>query len=136
MHSLALDPNSDDLRDLMKSLDPAAELPTKRPCFVVTAASGDASSFEVRTLSRFRDQYLLGNPLGESVVHQYYRYGPYAARLIASVEAMRIAVRFALQPVVFWAWLSLHPSVLLIAILLGWVVIRGTSIRLGRPRMR
>lgn len=59
MHSLALDPNSDDLRDLMRSLDPAAELPTKRPCFVVTAASGDANSFEVRTLSRFRDQYLL-----------------------------------------------------------------------------
>jgi hypothetical protein len=105
MRSLALDPNSDDLRELMQALDPAAKLPIKRPCFVVTAASGDAGSFEVRTLSKFREKYLCGNPLGKSVMRQYYRYGPGAARQIASVEILRIATRLVLQPVVILAWL-------------------------------
>lgn len=108
MRSLALDPNSDDLREIMKTLDPSVELPVKRPCFVMTAASGDAGSFEVRTLSRFRDRYLLGHPLGEALVRQYYEFGPRVAHRIASAETLRIATRFSLQPVVAVAWILLQ----------------------------
>jgi uncharacterized RDD family membrane protein YckC len=112
MRTLQLDPNDDALREAMLSLDPTAQLPAKRICFVVTAVSGDAGSFEVETLSRFRDRYLLHDRWGELLVTEYYRFGPHAARPIASMSAARIVARLALQPIVVWAWLLLHPAIL------------------------
>ncbi|MBZ5621726.1 MAG: RDD family protein [Acidobacteriia bacterium] len=132
MRVLSLDPNDDGLRNAVLSLDPTANLPAKRLCFVVTAASGDAGSFEVQTLSRFRDQYLMHDRWGTLLVREYYRLSPHAARPIASMGAARITVRLALQPIVVWAWLLLHPPILLGLATAGLIALVAPRLRTRR----
>ena len=51
-------------------------------------------------LRRFRDRYLLTNPLGQAAVASYYTMSPSLASLIAKHEPLRQAARVALTPVV------------------------------------
>jgi len=113
LRSLSLNPNNDYLREAIKRLDPSVDLPSKRPCFVVTATSGDANSFEVRTLSEFRDRLLLRNSLGKYAVRLYEKYGPRAARLVVSLGPLKPVVHLVLQYVAVWAWLILKALALI-----------------------
>lgn len=69
-------------------------------CFIATAAYGSPMADEVESLRRFRDDYLLTNPLGRAFVRAYYEYGPFAADAIRDNELARAIARTALRPLV------------------------------------
>jgi hypothetical protein len=72
-------------------------LAKSRACFVATAAYGDPDCVEVAALRRFRDRYLLTNPVGTAFVRAYYRLSPPIAGAIARRPALRSVVRRALD---------------------------------------
>jgi hypothetical protein len=78
----------------------AAQFATLSGCFIATAAYGSDLEPEVAMLRRFRDRYLLTNPLGQAAVASYYTMSPSLASLIAKHEPLRQAARAALTPVV------------------------------------
>jgi len=78
----------------------AAQYATLSGCFIATAAYGSDLEPEVAMLRRFRDRYLLTNPLGQAAVASYYTMSPSLATLIAKHEPLRQAARVALTPVV------------------------------------
>jgi hypothetical protein len=68
-------------------------------CFIATAAWGAGWTEELRALRWFRDQFLVGQPIGEGLVRSYYAYGPILADMIATVPPARAAARAALRPI-------------------------------------
>ncbi|MEN6319736.1 MAG: choice-of-anchor D domain-containing protein, partial [Syntrophaceae bacterium] len=70
-------------------------------CFIATAAYGTYLDHHVNVLRDFRDRYLLTNSLGKAFIHYYYGYSPPVADFIEKHENFRIAVRWALTPVVY-----------------------------------
>ncbi|MBU1630479.1 MAG: hypothetical protein KKH49_01540, partial [Candidatus Omnitrophica bacterium] len=72
-------------------------------CFIATATFGTPMASEVRVLSRFRDSYLLTNPIREGFVATYYKVSPRAALFIREHPVLKKAVRGALNPLI---WLS------------------------------
>ena len=69
-------------------------------CFIATAAFGSALDDRVRILCKFRDEYLLSNRMGRSLVKSYYSVSPPIAERISSSEVQRTLVRFLLYPIV------------------------------------
>ena len=74
-------------------------------CFIATAAFDSPMAGEVEILRQFRDKYLLNNALGQKFVAWYYRNGPAAANYIADKPFAKTAVRFALYPLVGFAFM-------------------------------
>ncbi|MFC1769933.1 S8 family serine peptidase [Nitrospirota bacterium] len=69
-------------------------------CFIATAAYGTPMALEIVALKRFRDNYLMTNPLGRKLVALYYQYSPPLAERLRAHPDMRAAVRVALIPLV------------------------------------
>ncbi len=69
-------------------------------CFIATAAFGSALDDRVRILCKLRDEYLLSNTMGRSLVKSYYSVSPPIAERISSSEVQRTLVRFLLYPIV------------------------------------
>lgn len=70
-------------------------------CFIATAAYGSYLDPHVMVLRQFRDNYLLTNELGRAFVQFYYRSSPVVADYIKEHEALKLAVRIALTPIVY-----------------------------------
>jgi hypothetical protein len=70
-------------------------------CFIATAAYGSYLDPHVKTLRRFRDQYLLTNYPGEWFVRIYYQHSPPIADYIRERETLRTMVRSLLTVVVY-----------------------------------
>jgi len=64
-------------------------------CFVLTAVCGDEEAPEVILLRRFRDEWLLRQPLGWIGIAIYGRLGPRLAHCICDRSVFRTAARFA-----------------------------------------
>jgi hypothetical protein len=95
-------------------------------CFIATVAYGSYSAGEVMVLRRFRDKYLLTNPLGSMFVKLYYKASPPLAGFISRHEYLRAATAQALRPVIFFAQAPLRTLLilLLISISLYWGIRR------------
>lgn len=102
-------------------------------CFIATAAYGSYLSRNVQVLSRFRDSYLLTNPLGKTFVRFYYKVSPPLANYIRDNMVLRIMTRIALTPVVFTV---MYPKIglLLIALLLFYFIFLTTEQRSAKSR--
>ena len=72
-------------------------------CFIATATFGTPMANEVRVLSRFRDKYLLTNPIGEGFVRTYYKLSPHIALFITEHPILKKIVRSTLNPII---WMS------------------------------
>jgi hypothetical protein len=69
-------------------------------CFIATAAYGTPMAQEIQALRRFRDEYLLTNPLGQALVNLYYKISPPIAEFITEHPSLKPIVRAGLMPVV------------------------------------
>jgi hypothetical protein len=69
-------------------------------CFIATAAYGSPDAPVVLRLRTFRDEHLLGHPLGEAFVRSYYQVSPPIAEAIATRPWARQAVRMGLRVLV------------------------------------
>jgi hypothetical protein len=69
-------------------------------CFIATAAYGTPLAREIQILREFRDEYLLPNPLGMSLVDFYYRVSPPIAEFITEHPNLKPIVRAGLMPIV------------------------------------
>jgi len=72
------------------------------PCFVATAAYGTSTAEELDTLRAFRDEVLLQNSIGSSLVALYYDVSPPLADFISEHGVLRTFVRdFFVEPLVW-----------------------------------
>ncbi len=75
-------------------------------CFIATSLYGSAAAPEVIALKRFRDTYLLTNPLGRYFVTVYYRFSPGVASAFERHDTLKGLGRGILTPLV---WTLTHP---------------------------
>ena len=66
-------------------------------CFIATACYGSALAEEVRVLSRFRDECLLGNGAGRAFVSGYYKVSLPLAEFIREKPLLKSLVRAQLK---------------------------------------
>jgi hypothetical protein len=69
-------------------------------CFIATAAYGTPMAKEIEILRKFRDEYLLTNPLGQAFVDFYYEVSPPMAEFITEHPNLKPIVRVGLLPAV------------------------------------
>jgi hypothetical protein len=62
---------------------------------------------EINILKNFRDNVLLTNSIGKSIVKIYYKVSPPIADFIAKHDSLRAMVRISLLPVVGVSWIAL-----------------------------
>ena len=93
-------------------------------CFIATAAYGTPMAEEIGVLREFRDEYLLTNPVGATLVDFYYRVSPPIAQFITEHPSLKPLVRAALLPAVAMSAVAVNTTVnerTIIAVLLGLV---------------
>jgi len=80
-------------------------------CFIATAAYGTPMADEIGILRRFRDEYLLTNPVGATLVEFYYRFSPPIAEFITENPSLKPIVRAALLPAVVMSAVAVNATV-------------------------
>jgi hypothetical protein len=107
-------------------------------CFIATAAYGTPMAEEIGILREFRDEYLLTNPVGITLVELYYRVSPPVARFITEHPSLKPMVRAALLPAVAMSAVAVNTTVdgkMIVAVLLVMLSAALTA-WLARPRGR
>ena len=61
---------------------------------------------EIKILRALRDDVLLTNSVGTSLVEFYYKFSPPVANFIAKHDSLRVMVRWSLLPLVGVSWLA------------------------------
>jgi hypothetical protein len=69
-------------------------------CFIATAAYGTSMCAEIDILREFRNEKLITNHVGRSLVNLYYTLSPPIANVISRNNYMRSLVRANLSPIV------------------------------------
>jgi len=93
-------------------------------CFIATAAYGSYLDPHVMVLREFRDKVLLKTKLGQKFVKFYYKHSPPVADFIHKVEALRVATRLALTPMVYALAYPNATAMLLLTVLLILMISR------------
>ena len=73
-------------------------------CFIATAAYGTDMQPELLSLYKFRNKFLLTNPLGRAFIKYYYKNSPPLAKFIKTREWARSLVKVMLRPM---TWVSM-----------------------------
>ncbi len=92
-------------------------------CFIATAVFGSPMEKYVMVLSAFRDRFLLNSKAGRVFVKNYYLYSPSIADFLREHDLFRMTTKYALLPLVGYAYLTLQKPVL--GILLPIFIISG-----------
>jgi alpha-tubulin suppressor-like RCC1 family protein len=79
-------------------------------CFIATAAYGSPMAGEIEILRRFRDEYLLTNPVGQAMADLYYRVSPPIAEFITEHPSLKPVVRATLLPAVLMSTVAVKTT--------------------------
>lgn len=87
------------LPELVITYSPAEE-DDGSSCFIATACYGSPMAEEVKTLCRFRDEFVVRYAPGRKFVDFYYANGPRWAEFISDKPVLKKTVRLMLRPIV------------------------------------
>jgi len=79
-------------------------------CFIATAAYGTPMAEEIGILRKFRDEYLLTNPVGTALVEFYYSVSPPIAEFITEHPSLKPIVRAGLMPIVAMSTVAVNTT--------------------------
>ena len=108
---------------------------TSSPCCTATAAYGTPMAQEIGILRQVRDEYLLANPVGSTLVDLYYRISPPIADFITEHPGLKPIVRVGLFPAVAMSTVAVNTApaekvailgllVVVLAVLVVWLARR------------
>jgi hypothetical protein len=98
-------------------------------CFIATAAYGSPLDARILLLRAFRDEYLVSNRVGRSLIDWYSRVSPPLADKIRESPFLGWLVGGMLWPFVGVVWLIFHPWA-------GFCLLLGGGFVLVRRRVR
>ncbi|GAM11412.1 hypothetical protein OR1_03728 [Geobacter sp. OR-1] len=92
-------------------------------CFIATAAYGSYLHPKVMVLRKFRDRWLMTNPVGRMLVRCYYRVSPAMAEVVARHKWLARGCRALLAPILVTVE---HPETVAALLMgcLGWCLLR------------
>jgi hypothetical protein len=99
-----------------------------RFCFIATVAYGSPMAGEIEILRRFRDEYLLTNPVGQALVDLYYRTSPPVAEFITEHPSLKPMVRVGLAPAVAMSTLAVNTAPAEKAAIVGLLVLVSVAL--------
>jgi len=106
-------------------------------CLIATAAYGSYMEPHVKVLREFRDQFLITNSVGTTIVDIYHAYSPPLADVISKHDTLRLMVRWSLLPLVGVSWIALHLGLGVTLALMGLLIcLIGTTALITMRRMR
>ncbi len=100
-----------------------ADLDVGPRCFIATAAFDSQTHPYVRILHDFRDRYLMPHKIGRFFITFYYKFSPFAAKLISQHRVLKIAVQINLLPLVSICCITLLLGPIFSSILFGFVFV-------------
>jgi len=105
-------------------------------CFIATAAYGTPMAEEIQILREFRDEYLLTNPVGQSLVGLYYRVSPPMAEFITKHPSLKPIVRVGLLPAVAMSAVAVNTTPAEKAAIVGLLVLVSVAVTACVTRRR
>jgi hypothetical protein len=105
-------------------------------CFIATAAYGTPMAEDVQTLRDFRDEYMLTNPVGGTLVELYYAVSPPIAGFITEHPGLKPIVRAGLVPAVAMSTIAVDTSPAEKAAILGLLVLFSVAVTVWATRRR
>jgi hypothetical protein len=105
-------------------------------CFIATATYGAAMAEEIQILRKFRDEYLLTNPLGQALVDFYYRVSPPIAEFITEHPILKPIVRAALLPAVAMSTVAVNTTPAEKMVIVGLLVLVSVPLAAWATRRR
>jgi hypothetical protein len=105
-------------------------------CFIATAAYGTPMAEEIQVLRDFRDEYLVTNPVGSTLVDIYYTVSPPIAEFITEHPSLKPIVRAGLAPAVAISTVVLNTSPAEKSALVGLLVLLSVALAIWATRRR
>jgi alpha-tubulin suppressor-like RCC1 family protein len=105
-------------------------------CFIATAAYGTPMAEEIDILRRFRDEYLLTNPLGQGLVNIYYKVSPPVAEFITEHPGLKPVVRAGLSPAVAMSTVVVNTTLAEKVAVVGLFVLFSVTLAVWATRRR
>jgi len=105
-------------------------------CFIATAAYGTPMADEIQVLRDFRDEYLVTNPVGKTLVDIYYTVSPPIAEFITEHPDLKPAVRAGLFPAVAMSTVAVNASPAEKAAIAGLLVLFSVALAVWATRRR
>jgi len=105
-------------------------------CFIATAAYGTPMAEEIQILREFRDEYLLTNPLGQTLVDLYYRVSPPIAEFITKHPSLKPIVRAGLVPAVVMSTIAVNTTPVEKTAIVGSLVLVSVALAVWAVKRR
>jgi hypothetical protein len=106
------------------------------PCCTATAAYGTPMAQEIGILRQFRDEYLLTNPVGSTLVDLYYSVSPPIAGFITEHPGLKPIVRAGLAPAVAMSTIAVNMAPAEKAAIVGLLVLVSVALAVWATRRR
>jgi len=107
-----------------------------RCCCVATAAYGTPMAEEIQILREFRDEYLLTNPVGKSLVEFYYSVSPPMAEFITEHPSLKPVARVGLLPAVAMSTIAVNTTIPDKIAIIGLVALVSVALAVWATRRR
>jgi hypothetical protein len=102
--------------------------PPSGGCFIATAAYGTPMAAQVEILREFRDEYLLTNPVGKSLVELYYKVSPPIAEFITEHPSLKLIVRVGLVPAVAMSVVAINTTLAEKIVIIGLLALVSVAL--------